>query len=193
MERMINHCSETLLIRSPPTLLQSLVQAAVLCMNLDHHGAHKGTMTFLDSLLSNRVLLTEPTNTMDQQQRANLEHVLGQEGGGMLSNLVRALVGDLPSYSPRIPDILWRFNRIFAKQGGVLNQWVSVSLTAEATSSASTNVLLLLSDQLKAEFMGAIVSTDLAKYDFVQAIRAFQNACNRHRRHLQHRRSQLAT
>ena len=194
MERMMLHCSNTLLTANPPTMLQSLVQVAVLCMNLDHHGAHKGTMTFLDCLLSSKVLVVESNNAEMQQKRSTLEQVLGQEGGGMLHNLVRALVGDLPSYSPKIPELLWKFKRVFGKSG-MLTQWVSAALSPDAATSASgsTNVLLLLSDQLKHEFMGAVVSTDLPKEDFLLALRAFQNASNRHRRHLQQRRSELST
>jgi len=170
MDRMLTHCSDSF-VSSP--LLQQMVQAAIMCMNVDHHGAHKGTMKFLDNLMSYGLTLSGNSNSPERQrQQAMLEQVLNQEGGAMVQNLVRALAGDLPSYSPKILEILWKLNKLYRGNISVLSQWLSASLMGHQGLSAHT----------KNEFLGAMVGTELARDEFSLAVRSFQNANARQRR-----------
>lgn len=174
MERMVNHCPDTL--GTNPQMLQSLVRAAVLGMALDHHGANKGTVKFLDGLASHTLDLVQTPppapdrngNQKQQQQqqqnhRAVMEQVLGQEGGAMTENLIRALVGDLPAYSPKqIPELLWKLHRL---SGPVLfTQWLSMGSTFSE-----------LPDNVKNEFLASMAVTGMTREDFFVAVRSFQN------------------
>ena len=161
MGRMVNHCPDPL-IKSP--LLQSLFQCAVVGMQLDHHGANKGTIRFLESTISYGLLLREQ-NKPDCQ--AALEQVLSQQGQAIVNNLARAMMGDLPAYSQQIPEIIWKLNLLCP---GLLSQWLSAAFDSAA-----------LPERAKNDFMGAL-DTGLARDEFSLAIRAFQNACERARR-----------
>lgn len=161
MERMINHCPDQL-IKS--TLLLSLFQCAVVSMRLDHHGANKGTLKFIEATISFGLALREQ-NKPDCQ--AALEHVLSQEGRSIVGNLARAMVGDLPSYTNQGPEILWKMNLLCPR---LVAQWLS---------TAFENVPL--PERAKNDFMGAL-ETGLARDEFSLAARAFQTACERERR-----------
>jgi transportin-3 len=161
MGRMMSHCPDPL-ARSP--LLQSLFQCAVVGMQLDHHGANKGTIKFLEHTISYGLSLREQNKPECQ---AALEQVLSQEGHSIVANLARAMMGDLPAYSNQIPEILWKLNLLCP---GLLSQW----LTAAFDSAA-------LPERAKNDFMGAL-DTGLARDEFSLAVRAFQSACARERR-----------
>ena len=163
MGRMINFCP-TPVVLSP--LLQSLLRCAVVGMQLDHQGANKGVLRFLEDMISFGLSLREQ-NKPDCQ--AALEHVLSQEGQPIVANLARAMVGELPAYNERqIPEILWKLNLLCPS---LLSQWLA----------AAFHGVDQLPERAKVDLMGAL-STGLARDEFSLAVRAFQSACHRERR-----------
>ena len=161
MGRMMTHCPDQL-VSSP--LLISLFQSASVGMRLDHHGANKGTLKFLETTISYGLSLREQNKPVYQ---AALEHALSQEGQAVVANLAYAMVGDLPGYTNQIPEILWKLNLLCP---GLLAQWLSAAF-GRAT----------LPERAKNDFMGAL-DTGLARDEFSLAARAFQSACERDRR-----------
>jgi len=161
MGRMVTYCPDPV-VASP--LLRSLVQCAVVGMQLQHSGANKGTLKFLENTISYGLQLRELNKP---ETKAALEQVLSQEGESIVVNLVRAMMGDLPAYSNQIPEILWKLNLLCP---GLLNQWLT---SAFATSA--------LPERAKADFMNAL-DTGLARDEFSLVVRAFQSACDRERR-----------
>jgi len=161
MGRMVTYCPDPV-VASP--LLRSLVQCAVVGMQLQHSGANKGTLKFLENTISYGLQLRELNKP---ESKAALEQVLSQEGESIVVNLVRAMMGDLPAYSNQIPEILWKLNLLCP---GLLNQWLT---SAFATSA--------LPERAKADFMNAL-DTGLARDEFSLVVRAFQSACDRERR-----------
>jgi transportin-3 len=161
MGRMMSYCPDPL---ARSSLLQSLFQCAVVGMQLDHHGANKGTIKFLEHTISYGLSLREQNKPECQ---AALEQVLSQEGHSVVANLVRAMMGDLPAYSNQIPEILWKLNLLCP---GLLSQWLNAAFDATT-----------LPERAKNDFMGAL-DTGLARDEFSLAVRAFQSACARERR-----------
>ena len=163
MGRMMNHCPDPI-VRGP--LLQSLVKCAIVGTELDHQGANKGTLRFLEDTISHGLSLRE-MNRPDSQ--AALEQVLSQEGQHIVANLARALTGDLPAYNERqIPEILWKLNLLCPS---LLSQWLAFAF----------HRVDRMPERAKADFMGAL-DTGLARDEFSLAVRAFQTACQRERR-----------
>lgn len=156
--RMISHCPEPL-IKS--ALLQSLLQCATVGMQLDHPGANKGTMKFLENTVSYGLSLREQNKP---EYQTALGQVLSTEGQAIVSNLVRGMIGELPTYSNHIPEILWKLNLLCP---GILAQWLT-----RAFDSVS------LPDRAKNELMGAL-DKGLARDEFSLAVRSFENACQR--------------
>ena len=174
LDRMLNYCPDTFV---PSDLLPQTVQAAVLCMNVDNPGCNKGTLKYLDGVLSHAINLSSDTsgpNADRDKQKASLEQVLSQQGGAIVENLVKALAGILPSYSPKISEILWKFNKLFRGNAALLNQWISSSLGQTE-----------LPDFTKNEFLGAM-GTDLARDEFSMCVRNFQNQSVRHTQRYMH-------
>jgi transportin-3 len=118
MGRMMSHCPDPL-ARSP--LLQSLFQCAVVGMQLDHHGANKGTIKFLEHTISYGLSLREQ-NKPDCQ--AALEQVLSQEGHSVVANLARAMMVNF-QLQQQIPEILWAQSIV----PGLLSLWLNAALT----------------------------------------------------------------
>jgi transportin-3 len=168
MGRVISYSPDRLVV-SP--LLLSLFQCAVVGMQLDHHGANKGTIKFIENTISYGLKLREQNRPEAQQ---SLEHVFTLVGQSIVTNLARALMGDLPSYSSQIPEILWKLNLF---NPGLLAQWLS---TAFASAP--------LPERAKNDFMGAL-NTGLARDEFNLAARAFRSACERDRRFVHLRRT----
>jgi len=161
MGRMVSHCPEPL-IRSP--LMQSLFQCAAVGMELDHPGANKGTIKFMDQTVSYGLRLRELNRPESQ---AALERVLAHEGQAIVANLARAMMGDLPAYSTQIPEIMWKFNLLCPDY---FAQWLSKVLEPAP-----------LPDRAKSEFMGSL-GRGLARAEFSIAISEFQRVCQRERR-----------
>ena len=164
LARTMTYCPHVVMPQTP--LLHSLVQCAVVGVQLQHPGANKGTLQFLDKCLSHGLKLRENDN--NQQVLAPLEQVLAQEGASLVAQLVRAVVGDLPS-SPPVLEILWKLNLICP---GLLAQWLTKGL---ATST--------LPDRAKTEFFSALNTTH-ERDDFRLVLNALQSACDRERRRL---------
>jgi transportin-3 len=164
MGRMMSHCPDPL-VRSP--LLQSLFQCAVVGMQLDHRDANKGTLNFLENTVSYGLSLREQNKP---EHQAALEHVLINEGQAVVTNLSRALIGDLPAYSVdlghgSIAGILWKLNLLCP------------SLVATWMSTALVNT----PERVRSDFLGALDS-GLPREDFNLAVRAFMSACERYRK-----------
>ena len=163
MGRMMNYCPDPVVLSS---LLQSLVKCAVVGMQLDHQGANKGTLRFLEDMISYGLSLRE-LNKPDAL--AALERVMTLEGQAVVVNLARAITGDLPAYNERqIPEILWKLNMLCPH---LLSQWLTTAFHGVDR----------LPERAKADFMGAL-NTSLARDEFSLAVRAFQSACQRERR-----------
>jgi transportin-3 len=161
MGRMVSYCPDPLLTSS---LLQSLFQCAAIAMRCDHHGSNKGTLKFIENTISYGLQLREQNKP--ECQRA-LENVLAIEGQAIANNLALAMMGDLPSHSNQIPEILWKLNLLCP---GLLVRWLSAAFSSS-----------LLPERAKNDFMGAL-DTGLARDEFSLAARAFQSACERERK-----------
>ena len=184
MERFIGHCPEPL-ITSP--LLQSLFQCAAVGMRLDHPGANKGTLKFVETTISYGLSLREQ-NKPDCQSA--LERILTSEGQAIVYNLALAIMGDLPmsynNHSNQIPEILWKLNLLCP---GLLAQWLLASFNAANLSSLTDGgASFAVPERAKMDFMGAL-DTGLARDEFSLAARAFQSACERERRFRKMQRS----
>lgn len=164
MGRMVSHCPDPL-VTSP--LLHSLFQCAIVGMQLDHRDANKGTLNFVENTVSYGLSLREQNKPECQK---SLEQVLLSEGQSIVSNLARALMGELPAHSidrghGSIAGILWKLNLLSPVH---VTQWMNVAL-------ASTP------EQVRTEFLKALDS-GLAREDFNAAVQAFMSACERHRK-----------
>lgn len=164
MGRMMSHCPD-LLVQSP--LLHSLVQCAVVGMQLDHRDANKGTLNFLENTVHYGLSLREQNKPECQQ---SLERVILSEGQSIVNNLAHALMGDLPAYSVdhghgSISGILWKLNLLSPQH---VSQWMNLSL---ATTP----------EEVHRDFSKALGS-GLAREDFNKAVRTFMSACGRHRK-----------
>lgn len=160
--RMMSYCPDPIVTS---TLLQSVAQCAAVGMRMDHHGANKGTLKFLENTVSYGLVLREQ-NKPDKQ--AALERVLVQEGRAIVTNLASAMMGELPTYSDQIPGILWKMSLLCP---GLLTEWLT---SAFALTNAAP-------ERAKLEFMSAL-NTGLARDEFGLMVRAFQTACDRERR-----------
>jgi transportin-3 len=163
MGRMMNNCPDPIVLSA---LLQSLVQCAVVGMQLDHQGANKGTLRFLEDLISYGLSLREVVKPNCQEA---LERVLSQEGQPIVANLAHAITGDHPAYNDRlISEILWKFNLLCPN---MLAQWLG----------AAFHGVDRLPEPAKVAFLGAL-GTGLARDEFSLAVRAFQSECQRQHR-----------
>jgi transportin-3 len=163
MGRMIAYCPDPL-VTSP--LLQPLFQCAAVGMQVAHRDANKGTLSFLENTVSYGLRLREqPPNP---QCQAALEHVLIQEGQIITTNMARALMGELPTYSNQVPELLWKLNLLCPDH---LAQWLATAFT----------ITMNPPERAKAGFMGAL-NRGLQRDDFNLAVRAFMTACERERK-----------
>jgi len=154
MGRMMNYCPDPLMA-SP--LLPSLFQCAVVGMQLDHRDANKGTMNFLEAAVGNIDVNTMTTSNLP------LETVVSQ--------LMRALVGELPAYSidsgsGSIAGILWKLN---TKCPQPLRQWMVEALETLAPVQEKEDLLRSL-------------GTSRDREEFNASVRAFRSSCERHRK-----------
>jgi transportin-3 len=163
MGRMITYCPDPL-VTSP--LLQSLFQCAAVGMQVSHRDANKGTLNFLENTISYGLSLREQPPKPTCQ--ASLEHVLTQEGQTIVTNMARAMMGELPTFSNQVPELLWKLNLLCPE---LLAQWLS---TAFSTAISPP-------ERAKNGFMGAL-DRGLPRDDFNLAVRAFMSACERERK-----------
>ena len=163
MGRMITYCPDPL-VTSP--LLQSLFQCAAVGMQVAHRDANKGTLNFLENTVSYGLRLREQPPRPNCQSA--LEHVLMQEGQTIVTNMARALMGELPTYSNQVPELLWKLNLLCPD---LLARWLNTAFATHATPP----------ERAKVGFMGALDS-GLPRDDFNLAVRAFMSACERERK-----------
>jgi transportin-3 len=170
MGRVVINCPGSLV--AIPQLLTSLLQCATVGLQLDHRDANRGTLNFLENAISYGLAL----RTQNQPEaKAALEHAFQSEGQGLVRNLARALVGELPTYSidegqGSIAGILWKLN---AWSPSWLASWMATALNENADAAP---------ERARLEFLAALDSS-LAQSDFNLTIRAFMSACERHRRY----------
>jgi transportin-3 len=163
--RMISYCPDPI-VNSP--LLETVMQCAAVSMQLEHHGANKGTLKFLECAIAYGLEL--PVRDRSKlEYDTYLERVLSNEGQAIVSNLTRAMIGELPSYSNQIGEILWKLSLLFPN--GFM-QWLTVAFASMNTAP----------DRAKVEFMSALVS-GLGQDEFSLVVRAFETACDRERRY----------
>jgi transportin-3 len=162
MARMISYCPDPIV--SGP-LLKPLFQCSSVALQLQHPGANRGTLRFLDSTLSFGLELRDQCKP---EARASIENVISEEGQAIVSNLSRAMTDDIPAYNDQIPTILWKLNVLCP---GLLNQWLSNAFASEVS----------LPESAKIDLMQALNSA-LARDEFSLAVHAFQSVCDRERR-----------
>mgnify|MGYP005850623257 CR=1 FL=1 len=162
MGRMITCCPEPL-VTSP--LLQSLFQCAAVGMQVAHRDANKGTLNFLDNSVAYGLSLRE--QPLKPNCQAALESVLTQEGQNITTNMARAMMGELPTFSNQVPELLWKLNLLCPE---LLAKWLD---TAFSTANPP--------ERAKSGFMGAL-DRGLPRDDFNLAVRAFMSACERERK-----------
>jgi transportin-3 len=167
MERMIVHCPDPL-IRSP--LLPSLLQCSALSLELDHPGVNKGTLKFLQSTFSH-IFAIFSNNQGPDDLRAGLEQILQTNAQPNVVNLVRALSGDLPCYSPSVPDILWYASRL-----GPVQTWISAYW-----SNNSSGAIAMPSERVRSDLL-ATFNSNLSHDEFRLALRSYEDVCLRERR-----------
>jgi hypothetical protein len=141
-------------------------------MQMDHHGANKGTLKFLDSTITYGLELREQNKP---ESYAAVERAVTKEGHAIVNNLARAMIGELPTCSNQIDDILWKLSLLYPN---LIRQWLTDAFANMHTAP----------DGAKAEFMSAL-DTGLARDEFSGVINAFETACTRERRNRKiHRR-----
>ncbi|CAB9521003.1 Transportin-3 [Seminavis robusta] len=163
MGRMVTFCPDPMVTS---TLLQPLLQCAAVGMQVAHRDANKGTLSFLDNTISYGLRLREqPPRPVCQ---AALEHALTQEGQTIVTNLARALMGELPNYGNQVPELMWKLNLLCPEH---LAGWLTTAFTTAMNPP----------ERAKAGFMGAL-NRGLPRDDFNLAVRAFVSACERERK-----------
>lgn len=177
--RCMSYCPNPIVI-SP--LLNSFLQCAVVGMHVQHKDSNKGTLTFLEHTISYGITLTYHSDPGDPdagpttlQCKEALEKVIMKEGQAIVTNLAKALLGELPLYSHSldrgsgsIAGIIYQMNDLCPE---LLLQWMS-----EALKQAP--------DPAKTEFLTALVqrvSTD----DFILRLKNLKELSERNRKILQ--------
>lgn len=160
--RMISFCPDPI-VNSP--LLGTVTQCATVGMQMDHYGANKGTLKFLETIISYGLELRKQRN---EDSSAAIERTFAKEGHVIVSNLTKAMIGELPSYGNQVDEILWNLSLLYPS---LLKQWLIDAFANMPTAP----------DRAKVEFMSAF-DTGLARDEFSTVLNAFETACNRERR-----------
>ena len=166
--RMVSHCP-TPLVQS--MLLPSLLQCAALGMKLQHKDANRGTLNFLENIVSYSLKLRS-SSSLDVNEQANivaLERAIVAEGQPLVINLALALLGDLPAYrldsgSGSIAGVLFYLNQLCPE---LLLQWIQPPLTT-APEHAKSVFLVKLHNRV-------------ARDEFNSSVRKFTAVCERSR------------
>jgi len=175
--RFMDYCPQPLVL-SP--LLQSILQCASAGMHLQHMDANKGTLSFLESTLSyghdiilyggeksSRVYDHRLEQGEDQVQNGEgkeqcqqaLQAAILAEGPNIVSNIVRALAGELPAYhinrgSGSISGVVWKLNALCPE---LLMNWISAPLEAVPHSKPKKEFMDCLSQRGSRDEMNAVV------------------------------------
>lgn len=145
-------------------LLSSLVQCALVAVEVDHRDANRGTLNFLQHLVMYTV----------EQRQSNIAVVrlLLQNGLELVRKLVRALMGELPVYcldGPKgsISGILYHLNRLSSND---FQQWLASALE-------------FVPERLRYDLTSATQRQDRqSQNDFDSAVRTFKGASERYRK-----------
>ena len=177
---MVSYCPEPV-IRS--ALLPSLLRCSGVGMQLDHKDANRGTMNFIEGIISYGMGLDgqgDSSNGNDpsvpqsaearKEVKASLESAIVAEGQALVVNLARALMGDLPTYcvdkgNGSIAGILWKLNSLCPD---LLLQWIQPAVNAAPETPRN-------------EFLRSIASR-VPREEFNLSVRAFLSACDRNRK-----------
>jgi len=167
--KMVNNCPSPL-VQSP--LLESLLRCAALGMKLHHRDANRGTLSFLESIVSYSLKLRS-SGSLDTNQQADmgaLERAILAEGQPLVTNLAQALLGDLPAYrldsgSGSIAGVLFYLNQLCPD---LLMQWIQPPLTL-APEHARSAFLVTLHNRV-------------AREEFNSSVRRFTAVCERSRK-----------
>mmetsp|Transcript_8075 Transcript_8075/g.11735 ORF Transcript_8075/g.11735 Transcript_8075/m.11735 type:complete len:884 (+) Transcript_8075:36-2687(+) len=166
MGRMIKHCPGPLLNTSPSgnDLLSRLVQFTIVGMELDHKAANRGTYNFLQHFVG---------YGLENSSAENVKEILRQHGERIVTNLIRALTGDLPAYcidggSGSISSLLYQINQIYPNE--FQQQWLSSAFMHTRVPEHVKRDLLAASQQRRNQT------------DFDIAVRSFKAASERFRR-----------
>ena len=85
-----------------------------------------------------------------------------------MNNVARAMMGELPTYSNQVPELLWKLNLLCPD---LLAGWLNAAFAGHAAPP----------ERAKVGFMGAL-NNGLPRDDFNLAVRAFMSACERDRK-----------
>ena len=145
-------------------LLSSLVQGALLAMEVDHRDANRGTMNFLEHLVLFGV--------ESRQSHSAVFRLIQQHGPELVRKSIRALMGELPLYcldrrGGSISGLLFNLNRL---SPNVFQQWMLAALE-------------LAPERLRDDLMNATQRVDRQQQsDFDLAVRSFKVASERCRK-----------
>ena len=162
ISRMISFCPDPI-VHSP--LLETVTKCATVGMQIDHYGANKGTLKFLETIIVYGLEMRKQRNV---EGLAALERAIAKEGRAIVSNLAKAMIGELPSYGNQSDEILWKLS-LFCPN--LLKQWLMDAFANMPTAP----------DRAKVDFMSAFDS-GLARDEFGTVLTAFETACSRERR-----------
>eukprot|EP01083_Nonionella_stella_P147754 466680_1 len=133
-DKMIQCCPQSFI--TCPMFLPFL-QCAAVGMKLDHRDANRGTLAFLESVLSFGLTLHGNDNGNENSGVGTsagcnqpLEHAVAQEGRHIANNIILALIGELPLYriacnNGSIAGILFKLSNLCP---AMLLEWVQEPL-----------------------------------------------------------------
>lgn len=164
MGRLIDHFPDQF-VMSP--LITTVFECAIVSVQVDHQGAQKGTLKYLDSSILFGLRRGEHDSPESQ---VALRNALSQVGQPLVLNLMRVVAGDLPSYSNQAPEVLFKLSLL---SPSLLHQWLIETFKASTAFPVQENS--------KTEFVSA-VGMGLARDEFHLVVTAFRTACERERR-----------
>mmetsp|Transcript_9309 Transcript_9309/g.18906 ORF Transcript_9309/g.18906 Transcript_9309/m.18906 type:complete len:1050 (+) Transcript_9309:124-3273(+) len=167
--KMVYYCPGPLI---QSNLLNSMLQCAAVGMKLHHRDANRGTLNFLESLVSYGLKLrSKPSlDVVEQANRDALERTIYVEGQPLVANLAQSLLGDLPLYrldsgSGSIAGVLFFLNKLCPD---LLMQWIQPPLMSAP-------------DHAKNVFLGSLAN-QVDRDDFNSSVRKFTSVCERSRK-----------
>ena len=159
--RMMTYCPDPLVVQSP-SLLHSLVQCAIVGIEMDHKDGNRGILNFLDNLMS---------YALNRAQVSSLNKTIQDEGSSLVNNLLQALIGNLPAYridnsNGSIASILYKIHKCCPTQ---VQQWMGPILSS-------------LPQHISKPFILVFTSPTPFRDDVYRAVRKLFMDCERSRR-----------
>ncbi|CAN0313886.1 unnamed protein product [Pylaiella littoralis] len=175
--RFVHHCPEPF-VSSP--LLPSVVRCGLVGLQLHHREAQRGVLHCFEEVvgLAMPQLPGGKANPGAQQFAPTVEQVLRDHGQGLVQELVKCCVGDLPSYSidgdgGSVAGLLWRVSMLCPAW---LQEWLVQALGALEPKVADNFQKQELMDKL---FGG---QADKGKKSFNAAVARFASNCFQNQR-----------